>query len=133
MFARPQKLDTLSYNASTPPSVDTNGIPSWSGLTEHFYIRYVSTAQSFNPANHQEVSSEQFTFDDGTIGTKYFVVKHAAEAAQYGGLIKDDEWQGRTYIYEKDNRRVEAHLAVYPSSGYDIDFYEHVVRTVSIR
>lgn len=131
MFARPQKLQTLVYSATTPPTIDSNGIPAWGGLTEHFYIRSVSAAQSFNPAAHQEVSSEPFIFDDGTVGTKFFVVKHAAEATRYGGLLKDDEWQGRTYIYERDGRRVEAHLALYPSSEHDIEFYEEVVRSIT--
>lgn len=131
LFARPQALHSLVYDSTKPPTIDYDGIPSWSGLTEHFYIRAVNPAQSFNPANHQEVSSEEFIFNDGSVGKKYLVLKHAAEAEQYGGLLTGEEWQGRVYVYEKDGQRIEAHLAVYPDSEYSIDFFESVARTVS--
>jgi len=131
MFARPNQLDSLVYTPDATPTIDQRGIPSWSGLTEHFFIIAPTTARQFNPADHQEVSSESFIFDDGTVGRRYYVVKHAAEAQQYGGLQKDSEWIGRTYIYEKDGKRVEAHLAVYPSSGVDIPFIEGVIKTLS--
>ncbi len=130
MFARPEQLNSLVYDANAQPIVDRNGIPAWNGLTEHFFIRFVQPSQAFNPANHQEVSSESFTFDDGTVGTKFYVLKHAAEAQAYGGLLRDSEWQGRTYIYEKNGMRIEAHLALYPSSSIDKDLYETIVRSI---
>ena len=130
MFARPNQLNTLVYNASTPPAIDQQGIPSWNGLTEHFFVIAPIESRYFNPSQHLEVSSEPFTFSDGFVGQKYYVVKHAVEAQQWGGLQKDAEWQGRTYIYEKDGKRIEAHLALYPSTKVDIDFYENVVRSL---
>lgn len=133
MFARPEKLTTLQYSAEATPVVDRDGIPSWSGLTEHFFIHTPSPGSEFSPADHQEISSSTFTFDDGTLGTKYDVVKHAEEAVRYGGLLRDNEWQGRTYIYEKDGVRIEAHLALYPSSTIDKKFYETVVRSIKLK
>ena len=131
MFARPNQLDSLVYNEATPPIVDNNGIPSWGGLTEHFFVILPTAARAFNPQDHLEVSSKPFTFDDGTVGQSYYVVKHADEANKWGGLQKDTEWQGRTYIYEKDGKKVEAHLALYPSTSVSIPFYESVVRTLT--
>jgi hypothetical protein len=131
MFARPNQLQTLVYDATSQPAVDYDGIPSWGGLTEHFFVLAPTSANQFDPSAHQEISSEPFTFDDGTAGQKYYVVKHADEAKKWGGLLKDTEWQGRTYIYERDGERVEAHIAIYPSSTIDIPFYESVVRTIT--
>lgn len=133
MFARPNQLASLTYNAATPPAIDELGIPSWNGLTEHFFIIMPTAANTFDPKAHLEVSSKPFVFDDGVKGKKYYVVKHAAEAQKWGGLQKDTEWQGRTYIYEKAGKRVEAHLALYPSTKIDITFYEEVVRSVRVR
>lgn len=130
MFARPNLLDSLKYDPATPPTIDENGIPSWGGLTEHFYIRLTTGSQRFNPTSHLEVSSQPFAFDDGFIGTGYTVIKHATEAQQYGGLQKDTEWQGRTYLYEKADKQIEAHLALYPSTTISIPFYEDVVRSL---
>ena len=130
MFAQPEQLGTLVYTPGTPPTV-TSGIATWNGLTEHFFIRTPrSSSQTFNPSDHQEITSEPFTFSDGTVGTKYYVVKHTTEAAKWGGLLRDTEWQGRTYIYKKDGAQIEAHLALYPSHTIDIAFYESVIRTV---
>ena len=133
MFARPNQLTSLIYNRDIPPAIDPLGIPSWSGLTEHFFVIAPTVARQFNQNDHQEVSSEPFTFDDGFVGQKHYVVKHATEAQQYGGLQEDSEWQGRTYIYEKDSKRIEAHLALYPSTAIDLDFYENVVRTLQLK
>lgn len=132
MFARPNQLDSLVYTPDATPTIDQQGIPSWSGLTEHFFVIEPLASRQFNPTDHQEVSSEPFTFDDGTVGQRYYVVKHAAEAQQYGGLQKDSEWIGRTYIYEKDGKHVEAHLALYPSSGVDVAFLEGVIKTLTV-
>ena len=132
MFARPNQLESLVYNADTPPVVDQLGIPAWNGLTEHFYIIDPTSPRQFNPNSHLEITSEPFTFNDRTVGTKYLVVKHANEAKKWGGLQKDTEWQGRTYIYEKDGKHIEAHLAVYPSSAIDINFCESVVKTLKL-
>lgn len=131
MFARPEQLNTLVYDAKQAPAVDTNGIPAWDGLTEHFFVLVPNAGKEFSPSSHREITSEPFTFNDGTVGTKYYVVKHAEEAAQYGGLLRDNEWQGRTYIYEKNGKHIEAHLALYPSSKVDKSFYESVVRTIT--
>ncbi len=129
MFAKPNQLASLVYSADTPPTIG-EGIASWSGLTEHFFILAPTSTQQFDPADHQEVSSESFNFDDSTTGEKYYVVKHAEEAKKWGGLQKDTEWQGRTYVYENGGPRIEAHLAVYPSTQIDLQFYEQVVRSI---
>lgn len=131
IFARPGKIDTLIYDTKKPPAADYAGIPAWSGLTEHFYIRSMTDkSKNFNPADHAEVKSEKFTFDDGTVGTKYLVTKHAAEAKKYGGLLKDNEWYGRVFVYEKGGKRVEAHLAFYPSTKIDESFFTKVAKSV---
>ncbi len=133
MFGRPEHLGDLVYQADTEPQVNRDGITAWSGLTEHFFIRMPQNqSQAFDPTEHLEISSEPFTFDDGTVGQKYYVVKHADEAKKWGGLLRDNEWQGRTYIYEKDGKRVEAHLALYPSSSFDIPSAESVARSVTL-
>ncbi len=133
MFARPNQIDSLKYNASSnPPIIDQDGIPAWDGLTEHFFVRIAAASQKFNPSDHLEITSEPFSFDNGLIGTKYYVVKHADEAQKWGGLQKDSEWQGRTYIYEKDSKQLEAHLAMYPSTAISVPFYESVVRTLQL-
>ena len=132
MFARPEQLSTLTYTPGTPATI-TSVIAAWNGLTEHFFVRTPRTSsQSFNPSDHQEITSEPFTFDDGTTGTKYYVVKHAAEAQKWGGLLRDTEWQGRTYLYKKGDTQVEAHLALYPSSNVDIVFYESVIKSITV-
>jgi hypothetical protein len=131
MFASPEHLQSLVYNESINPTVQS-GIAPWSGLTEHFFILAPKPSSQFNPADHQEVTSEPFTFDDGVVGQKYLVIKHAEEAKRWGGLLRDTEWQGRTYIYEHNGIRVEAHIAVYPSSKLDIPFFESVVRTITV-
>ena len=133
IFAQPEQLGTLAYTPGTPPTI-TSGIAAWNGLTEHFFVRAPRTSsQSFNPGDHQEITSEPFAFDDGTTGTKYYVVKHATEAQKWGGLLRDTEWQGRTYVYKKGDVQVEAHLALYPSHTIDIAFYESVIKSVSIK
>lgn len=130
-FARPSKLETLVYDANKQPVVDYDGIPAWNGLTEHFYIRAMTnTSQNFNPASHAEVTSEKFTFEDGTTGQKYLVTKHATEARKWGGLLKDDVWYGRVYVHEKDGTRTEAHLAYYPSTKIDESFFDKVAKTI---
>ena len=131
MFASPEHLQSLVYNESINPTVQS-GIAPWSGLTEHFFILDPKPSSQFNPADHQEVTSEPFTFDDGVVGQKYLVIKHAEEAKRWGGLLRDTEWQGRTYIYEHNSIRVEAHIAIYPSSKLDIPFFESVVRTITV-
>jgi len=132
MFSRPNKLGALVYQPNVAPSIDENGIATWNGLTEHFFILLPAASQRFNPSAHLEVTSAPFQFDDGHVGTKYDVVKHSAEAKKWGGLQRDSEWHGRTYIYELNGQQVEAHLALYPSSGVDIPFYENVARTIQI-
>lgn len=132
MFASPNTIDDLVYKAGAKTTVST-GIASWNGLTEHFYIRSVDSSQQFDSRQHQQVSSSAFTFDDDTEGKRYLVIKDANEAAQWGGLQKDSEWQGRTYIYEKNGKRIEAHLAVYPSTDIDIEFFEEVVRSIELK
>ena len=131
MFASPEHLQSLVYNESINPTVQS-GIAPWSGLTEHFFILAPKPSSQFNAADHQEVTSEPFTFDDGTAGTKYYVVKHAAEAQKWGGLLRDNEWQGRTYIYKNGDHQVEAHLALYPSHSVDIAFCESVIRSITV-
>ncbi len=130
MFASPEHLQSLVYNESINPTVQS-GIAPWSGLTEHFFILAPKPSSQFNPADHQEVTSEPFTFDDGTMGTKYYVVKHATEAQKWGGLLRDTEWHGRTYVYKKDGVQVEAHLALYPSHTIDVAFYESVIKSIT--
>ena len=132
LFSKLNELDTLTYNASSVPVITTGGAPNWDGLTEHFFVLLPASSQRFNPSAHREISSTTFQFNDGHIGTKYDVVKHAEEAASWGGLKKDTEWQGRTYIYNVDGQQIEAHLALYPSSNIDIPFYEEVVRTIEL-
>jgi len=129
MFAKPNQLTSLVYSADSAPTI-SEGIASWSGLTEHFFILAPTSTQQFDPADHQEVSSEPFTFNDGVIGKEYSVLKHEEEAKKWGGLQKDTEWQGRTYIYENGGPRIEAHLALYPSTQIDLDLYEQVVRSI---
>ena len=132
MFAQPEQLGTLSYTPGTPATI-TSGIAAWNGLTEHFFVRTPRTsAQSFDSASHQEITAESFTFDDGTAGTKYYVVKHAGEAQKWGGLLRDNEWQGQTYIYKNGDHQVEAHLALYPSHSVDIAFCESVIRSITV-
>lgn len=130
MFSRPNNLGSLVYAADSLPSIDRSGIAAWNGLTEHFFILAPKANLRFNPADHQEVSSEPFVFDDGHNGQKFYVVKRAAEAQKWGGLQKDSEWEGRTYIYEKGDDRIEAHLALYPSTDIDVAFFEKVIRTI---
>lgn len=130
MFARPNQLESLTYNTELTPAIDYGGIPTWSGLTEHFFIIAPTTARSFKVSDHLEASSAPFIFNDSTVGTKFSVIKYAAEAKNWGGLQKDTEWQGRTYIYEKDGKKIEAHVALYPSSTISLDFYEKVIRTL---
>ena len=133
-FARPGEIESLTYQPATPPAVDYGGIPAWDGLTEHFYIRKITSgAQAFVPTNHREVVSEPFTFDDGTEGTKYSVTKRAAEAQSYGGLLKDTEWYGRVYVYKDGDTTIEAHLAYYPSTKITPAFFESVARSVQNR
>ncbi len=130
-FARPGEIDSLAYQPGTPPAVDYSGIPTWNGLTEHFYMRKItSDSQAFTPANHREVASEPFTFDDGTVGTKYSVTKHVAEAQTYGGLLKDTEWYGRVYVYKNGDTTIEAHLAYYPSTKITPAFFESVAKSI---
>ena len=130
-FARPGQLESLVYDKVQPATVDHNGIPAWNGLTEHFYVRAITApSQAFNPAHHAEVASEPFTFNDGTIGKKYLVTKHAAEAQKWGGLLKDNEWYGRVFIYSKGDTTVEAHLAFYPSTKIDQAMFEKVAATI---
>ena len=132
MFAQPEQLSTLTYTPGTPATI-TSGIAAWNGLTEHFFVRTPRTsAQSFDSASHQEITAESFTFDDGTAGTKYYVVKHAGEAQKWGGLLRDNEWQGRTYIYKNGDHQVEAHLALYPSHTVDIAFFESVIKSITV-
>lgn len=131
MFARPEQLSSLVYEANKPANISRDGIASWSGLTEHFFVLAADTPQKFNPAEHQEITSEAFTFDDATVGLKYTVIKHANEATRWGGLLRDSEWQGRTYIYTKDGKQIEAHLALYPSAKLDIAFFESVARSIN--
>jgi len=133
MFARTDELTSLDYDADADTTITNSGISLSSGLAEHFFILVPTASQRFSETQHREVSSESFTFDDGHKGIKYYVVKHEAEAQQWGGLQKDSEWQGRTYIYEKGDTRVEAHLAKYPSTNIDINFFEKVVKTLGIR
>lgn len=133
MFARPNKLDTLVYDPSVTPAIDYDGIPSWGGLTEHFYVRVITaSSQTFRPTSHREVTSEPFTFADSTVGEKYLIIKHAEEAAAFGGLKKDNEWQGRVYTYKKGDVSVEAHIALYPSTKVDLELYEDVVRSIEL-
>ena len=130
-FARPGQIESLVYNKAQPAAVDYNGIPAWNGLTEHFYVRAITVpSQAFNPASHAEVMSEPFTFSDGTIGKKYLVTKHAAEAQKWGGLRKDDVWYGRVFVYPKGEMTVEAHLAFYPSTKIDQKLFEKVAATI---
>lgn len=132
-FARPGKLESLVYNAAIQPVIDYDGIPSWGGLTDHFYIRRItSPSQAFSPADHAEVTSQPFTFKDGVVGTKYSVTKHATEAQKYGGLLKDSEWYGRVFVYTKGDTTVEAHLAYYPSTKIEPGFYEKVASSIEI-
>jgi len=131
-FARPGQLESLVYSKDQPAAVDYNGIPAWNGLTEHFYVRAITaSSQSFNPANHAEVTSEPFMFNDGTVGKKYLVTKHAAEAKKWGGLLKDDAWYGRVFVYSKGETTVEAHLAFYPSTKIDEKMFEKVAATIT--
>lgn len=133
MFARPGAINSLAYDASKAPEVDFDGVPTWGGLTEHFYIRSMTVpSQNFNPKIHTEVATERFVFDNGTIGKKYLVTKHAEEAAQWGGLRKDDAWYGRVYVYEAGNKRIEAHLAYYPSTGIQETFFENVAKSIRL-
>lgn len=131
-FARPSQLESLVYNPQSAATINYDGIPAWSGLTEHFYVRAITaSSQAFYPENHEEVAAEPFTFDDETKGTKYSVTKHAIEAKKWGGLLKDNEWYGRVFRYEKDRKIVEAHLAFYPSTHIDIEFFEKVAKSIS--
>lgn len=133
-FARPGEIASLTYQASAVPAIDYAGIPAWDGLMEHFYIRKITTSsQAFAPSVHREVASEPFTFEDGTAGTKYSVTKHADEAKAYGGLLKDNEWYGRVYVYKKGDTTVEAHLAYYPSTQIDAVFFEKVARSIQVK
>lgn len=133
MFARPSQITTLTYDKNTSPAVDYNGIPAWSGLTEHYFVRAItSPSQAFKPADHAEVTSESYTFQDGTSGTKYSVTKHAEEARKWGGLLKDSEWYGRVFVYQKQGKTIEAHLAYYPSTSIDVAFFEKVASTISL-
>lgn len=132
VFARQNQLRSLAYNSAKPPVIDRSNVPLWNGLGEHFFLATPTPARQFDQNDHLEVTSEPFVFDDGYTGQKYYVVKRAAEAQKWGGLQKDTEWQGRTYIYEKDGQRIEAHLALHPSSGIDVDFYEKVVRSLQV-
>ena len=132
-FARPGQIESLVYNKSVPPMIDYNGIPSWSGLTEHFYIRQITNpSQVFDPADHDEVTSELFTFKDGTVGTTYSVTKHTTEAQRYGGLLKDTEWYGRVFVYAKGDTIIEAHLAYYPSTKIEPGFYKKVAGSIKL-
>lgn len=131
LFARQNELTTLVYNPAIPANITQGGFPLQNGLTEHFFIIVPTPAQQFSKQSHLEVTSESFTFADGFVGEKHFVVKHATEAQNWGGLQKDTEWQGRTYVYQAPSARIEAHLALYPSSAIDIAFYENVVRSIS--
>lgn len=131
-FARPGEIESLTYQPATPPAVDYGGIPAWDGLTEHFYIRKITSAsQSFTPSAHREVTAEPFIFDDGTAGTKYSVTKHAEEAKTYGGLLKDNEWYGRVYVYKDGDTTIEAHLAYYPSTKITPAFFESVAQSIA--
>lgn len=131
MFARPNQLTSLVYDKAAKPSIANDGIASWNGLTEHFFILAPTSSQQFTPSAHENVSSESFTFNDGTVGKKYYVVKYAEEAKKWGGLQRDTEWQGRTYIYEKNGIRIEAHLALYPSTKIDIPFFEETIKSIT--
>lgn len=130
-FARPGQIGSLVYDKTQQAAVDYDGIPAWNGLTEHFYVRAITaSAQTFNPADHAEVTSEAFTFNDGTVGKKYLVTKHATEAQKWGGLLKDDVWYGRVFVYSKGETTVEAHLAFYPSTKIDQKLFEKVAATI---
>lgn len=132
-FARPGEISALVYKPDSQPTIDYNGIPAWSGLTEHFYIRRITDPQqTFSPDRHKDISSTSFTFADGTVGKLYEVTKSADEATQWGGLLKDDRWFGKVYSYERDGKIVEAHLAYYPSTKIDIDFFAKVARSIKL-
>jgi hypothetical protein len=133
LFARPGQIESLVYAADKPPVIDYTGITPWGGLTEHFYVRAITTpSQAFNSGRHVEVTSRPFTFSDGTIGTKYTITKHSNEAKKWGGLLKDSQWNGRVYEYKKDGRTVEAHLAFYPSTLIDESFFETVAKSIRL-
>lgn len=132
-FARPGEIKSLVYSKSVPPTIDYDGIPSWGGLTEHYYMRAITVgSQAFDPSSHAEITSEQFTFADSTVGTKYSVTKRATEAQKWGGLLKDSEWYGRVYVYEKADKRIEAHIAYYPSTQIDTAFFESVAASIKL-
>jgi len=127
----PNAIEALRYNENTPASIDYSGIPSWSGLTEHFYVRQITQqSQAFDPKAHANVTTETFAFKDGTTGTKYSVTKDAAEAKKWGGLLKDTGWHGRVYSYAKGGTIIEAHLAYYPSTKIDHATFETIARSI---
>lgn len=132
-YARPGKLESLVYDPQKSAVIDYNGIPAWSGLTEHFYVRYITDpSQAFDPSDHLEVSMDSFTFNDGTVGKLYSVTKHEAEARKWGGLLKDAVWNGRVFLYQKDGKTIEAHLAWYASTNIDDEFYKSVAKTIRL-
>lgn len=127
----PGSIDKLAYSENTPPNIDYSGIPSWNGLTEHFYVRAITKpTQAFNPQAHANVMTSMFTFNDGTVGTQYFVTKDSTEAKKWGGLLKDDKWHGRVYVYKNGNTTIEAHLAYYPSTKISIEVFEQTIKTI---
>lgn len=127
----PGTIDKLTYNETQPPVIDYSGIPSWNGLTEHFYIRAITkSSQTFNPQPHARVAQSAFVFDDGTSGTLYSVTKDQSEAQKWGGLLKDSEWYGRVFVYKTETTTIEAHLAYYPSTKIDTKMFEQVARSI---
>ena len=82
-----------------------------------------------------ETDTRLMKFGDGTsTWTKlnYINTVTADEATQWGGLLKDDRWFGKVYSYERDGKIVEAHLAHYPSTKIDIDFFAKVARSIKL-
>lgn len=127
----PGTIDKLIYNETQSPAIDYSGIPSWNGLTEHFYIRAITKpSQTFNPQSHARVTQSAFVFDDGTPGTLYSVTKDQSEAQKWGGLLKDSEWYGRVFVYKTETTTIEAHLAYYPSTKIDTKMFEQVARSI---
>lgn len=132
MFAGPNELPNLTYKPEQKPTISTIDGFGWDGLTQHFYITAPQTEEAKFVAQPNDQASV-FTLNDKTEGTRYLrTIKPSGD--EFSSLPDGfSDWQGRTYILTKNDKTVEAHLAVFLPTSLDIAFFESVIKSIKIK